>query len=100
MYEASYQLKNCLRADHQMVASTDYCIGIPSLPNTPSPGRNDHPVVLVGCCMPWHRLGGTKVAMGRRRRPWLRSASASGGSLVSGVLYVGLRWCNHRHRHG
>jgi len=38
-----------------------------TLSNTPSPGRNNHLMVLVGCCMPWHRLSGTKAALGR---PW------------------------------
>ena len=67
------------------MVSADYRSGIPSLSNTPSPGRNDHPMVLVGCCMPRRRLGGTKAALGRRQPPWLKSVP--GAHFVS-VLYV------------
>jgi len=57
MFEASYQLQNCSRTEHRIMASANYRGGMQSLSNTPSPGGNDHPMVLVGCCMPWRRLG-------------------------------------------
>jgi len=74
-----------------MMASANYRSGIPSLSNTPSPGGNDHPMVLAGCCMLWCRPGGTKAALGDGA-PWLKSVY--GAHFVS-VLYVGLRG---RHR--
>ena len=57
-------------------------------------GRKRWLMVLIGCCMHWHRLGGTKAAMGRPRPPWLRSAS--GGSFCQCFVCV-LRGRHHRH---
>ena len=85
-------IQKCSRTELQMMASTNYRSGIPSLSNTPSPGGNDHPMVLVGCCMPRRRMDGTKAALGQRRPPWLKSVS--GAHFVS-VFYVCLRG---RHR--
>ena len=35
-------------------------------------------MVLANCCMPLRWVGGTKVAVGRRRPPWLKRVSALG----------------------
>ena len=50
-------------------------------------------MVLADCCMPLHRVEGTKAAMGQRRLPWLKSVS--GAHFVS-VLHVCLRGHHHR----
>ncbi len=55
-------LQNCSRAAHRTMAAADYLSGTPLLPNTPSPGGHDHPMVLADCCMPWCWVGGTTAA--------------------------------------
>jgi hypothetical protein len=40
-------------------------------------------MVLADCCMPLRWVGGTKVAVGQRRPPWLKRVS---GANVFSVL--------------
>ena len=66
--------KNCSRLTPRTMASTNTVVA-PTY--RVLHGRNWLPMVLVGCCMPWHRLGGTNAAMGQQGPPWLRNASCS-----------------------
>jgi hypothetical protein len=70
-------LANCLAYTHPTMASADYRSGIPVLPATP-PQTETTADGLDWLLHAQCRLGGTKVAVGRRQPPWSRSAS--GGS--------------------
>jgi hypothetical protein len=45
-------------------------------------------MVLADCCMPRRRVGGTKVAVGRRRPPWLKSVSGTHFVSVCVLFYL------------
>jgi hypothetical protein len=76
------------------MASADYRISIPLLPDMHSPNRNDSKMVLTDCCMHRRRMGGTKAALGQWRPPWLKRI-VSGAHFVC-VLCAILRRRNHR----
>jgi hypothetical protein len=68
------------------MTSANYHSGTPLLPTMPFPDRNDKQMVLADCCMPRRWVGGTKVAVGGWRPPWMKRVS--GANFVSVLCAV------------
>ena len=62
-YKASYLLENCLFLTPWTMSSVDTMTASRPYLSCPPWAWKQRSMVMFGCCMPWHRLGGTKAAM-------------------------------------